>query len=236
METKILNRRVTLFTNVPMVYNDQTLPHYIQATAELKLIPSLNKGLGVKIGPDGSVTPEQMISLDLKNLEDSFKITLGPDRFDIISTLNNEDLDTFVSKAHNARNILNKIYNSGYNRIALGSTILFYATPEQMDKLYNKLVQTEEEEQPVEWSVRKVIRTKIGEERDVLTINNVYTISRRIVFEDGSNADAVVLEHDINTLAGSDIAAISSLLENFMLKATETISESVSKYSEFINS
>ena len=61
MKTKVLNKRVTLFTEVPMVYNDQTLPTYIQATADLKLIPSLNKGLGLKIGPDGSVSPEQMI-------------------------------------------------------------------------------------------------------------------------------------------------------------------------------
>ena len=111
METKILNRRATLFLNTPMIYNDQTLPDYIQSVAELKLIPSLNKGLGVKIAPDGSVIPEQMISLDLKNIEDSFKVTLGIDRFDIVSSLNDNSLDCFLQKVKEVINALNKIYS-----------------------------------------------------------------------------------------------------------------------------
>lgn len=120
METKILNRRATLFINTPMIYNDQTLPDYIQSVAELKLIPSLNKGLGVKIAPDGSVIPEQMISLDLKNIEDSFKVTLGIDRFDIVSSLNDNSLDCFLQKVKEVINALTKIYSGKYNRLARG--------------------------------------------------------------------------------------------------------------------
>lgn len=238
METKILNRRATLFINTPMIYNDQTLPDYIQSVAELKLIPSLNKGLGVKIAPDGSVIPEQMISLDLKNIEDSFKVTLGIDRFDIVSSLNNNNnsLDCFLQKVKEVKNALNKIYSGKYNRLALGSVCVFYINPEKMNLLYNKMVNTELEEQPVEWSIRKVIRTTIENEKYRLVINNVYTISRRIVIEDGSNTDSIVLEHDINTLAGSDISAIADLSDLFIQKASETISESINSYSKYINS
>ncbi len=236
METKILNRRATLFVNTPMIYNDQTLPDYIQSVSELKLIPSLNKGLGVKIAPDGSVIPEQMISLDLKNIEDSFKVTLGIDRFDIISSLNDNSLDCFLQKVKEVINALNKIYSGKYNRLALGSVCIFYITPEKMNLLYNKMVNTESEELPVEWSIRKVIRTAIENEKYRLVINNVYTISRRIVIEDGSNTDSIVLEHDINTLVGSDLSAIADLSDLFIQKASETISESINSYSKYINS
>lgn len=236
METKILNRRATLFINTPMIYNDQTLPDYIQSVAELKLIPSLNKGLGVKIAPDGSVIPEQMISLDLKNIEDSFKVTLGIDRFDIVSSLNDNSLDCFLQKVKEVINALNKIYSGKYNRLALGSVCVFYITPEKMNLLYNKMVNTESEEQPVEWSIRKVIRTAIENEKYRLVINNVYTISRRIVIEDGSNTDSIVLEHDINTLVGSDLSAIADLSDLFIQKASETISESINSYSKYIDS
>ena len=236
METKILNRRATLFLNTPMIYNDQTLPDYIQSVAELKLIPSLNKGLGVKIAPDGSVIPEQMISLDLKNIEDSFKVTLGIDRFDIVSSLNDNSLDCFLQKVKEVINALNKIYSGKYNRLALGSVCIFYITPEKMNLLYNKMVNTESEEQPVEWSIRKVIRTTIENEKYKLVINNVYTISRRIVIEDGSNTDSIVLEHDINTLVGSDLSAIADLSDLFIQKASETISESINSYSKYIDS
>lgn len=236
METKILNRRATLFVNTPMIYNDQTLPDYIQSVSELKLIPSLNKGLGVKIAPDGSVIPEQMISLDLKNIEDSFKVTLGIDRFDIISSLNDNSLDCFLQKVKEVINALNKIYSGKYNRLALGSVCIFYITPEKMNLLYNKMVNTESEELPVEWSIRKVIRTAIENEKYRLVINNVYTISRRIVVEDGSNTDSIVLEHDINTLVGSDLSAIADLSDLFIQKASETISESINSYSKYINS
>lgn len=236
METKILNRRATLFINTPMIYNDQTLPDYIQSVAELKLIPSLNKGLGVKIAPDGSVIPEQMISLDLKNIEDSFKVTLGIDRFDIVSSLNDNSLDCFLQKVKEVINALTKIYSGKYNRLALGSVCVFYITPEKMNLLYNKMVNTESEEQPVEWSIRKVIRTTIENEKYKLVINNVYTISRRIVIEDGSNTDSIVLEHDINTLVGSDLSAIADLSDLFIQKASETISESINSYSKYIDS
>ena len=236
METKILNRRATLFLNTPMIYNDQTLPDYIQSVAELKLIPSLNKGLGVKIAPDGSVIPEQMISLDLKNIEDSFKVTLGIDRFDIVSSLNDNSLDCFLQKVKEVINALTKIYSGKYNRLALGSVCVFYITPEKMNLLYNKMVNTESEEQPVEWSIRKVIRTTIENEKYKLVINNVYTISRRIVIEDGSNTDSIVLEHDINTLVGSDLSAIADLSDLFIQKASETISESINSYSKYIDS
>ena len=236
METKILNRRATLFVNTPMIYNDQTLPDYIQSVAELKLIPSLNKGLGVKIAPDGSVIPEQMISLDLKNIEDSFKVTLGIDRFDIVSSLNDNSLDCFLQKVKEVINALNKIYSGKYNRLALGSVCIFYITPEKMNLLYNKMVNTESEELPVEWSIRKVIRTAIENEKYRLVINNVYPISRRIVIEDGSNTDSIVLEHDINTLVGSDLSAIADLSDLFIQKASETISESINSYSKYINS
>ena len=219
-----------------MIYNDQTLPDYIQSVAELKLIPSLNKGLGVKIAPDGSVIPEQMISLDLKNIEDSFKVTLGIDRFDIVSSLNDNSLDCFLQKVKEVINALNKIYSGKYNRLALGSVCIFYITPEKMNLLYNKMVNTESEELPVEWSIRKVIRTVIENEKYRLVINNVYTISRRIVIEDGSNTDSIVLEHDINTLVGSDLSAIADLSDLFIQKASETISESINSYSKYINS
>ena len=148
MEAKILNRRVTLFTSIPMVYNEQTIHDYIQKLSSLKLIPSLNKGFGLKVGSDGSVIPEQMISLDFKNLEDTFKVTLGLDRFDIISALEGEKLEDFLLKTDNVKKSLSAIYTNEYNRIALGLIAFIPASSEIMDEVYKKLFNLDKEECP----------------------------------------------------------------------------------------
>lgn len=236
MEAKILNRRVTLFTSIPMVYNEQTIHDYIQKLSSLKLIPSLNKGFGLKVGSDGSVIPEQMISLDLKNLEDTFKVTLGLDRFDIISALEGEKLEDFILKTDNVKNSLSAIYTNEYNRIALGLIAFIPASSEIMDDVYKKLFNLNKEECPVEWSIRKVIRSKINNDNHEITINNVYTFSRKIIIDQGQSIDGLVLECDINTLVGTLPNDIAILYNQFMKEASTTIEESLKIHLEQINS
>lgn len=236
MEAKILNRRVTLFTSIPMVYNEQTIHDYIQKLSSLKLIPSLNKGLGLKVGSDGSVIPEQMISLDFKNLEDTFKVTLGPDRFDIISALEDEKLEDFLLKTDNVKKSLSAIYTNEYNRIALGLIAFIPASSEIMDEVYKKLFNLNKEECPVEWSIRRVIRSKINNDKHEITINNVYTFSRKIIIDQGQSIDGLVLECDINTLVGTLPNDIVILYNQFMKEASTTIEKSLKDHLDLINS
>ena len=236
MEAKILNRRVTLFTSIPMVYNEQTIHDYIQKLSSLKLIPSLNKGFGLKVGSDGSVIPEQMISLDLKNLEDTFKVTLGPDRFDIISALEDEKLEDFLLKTDNVKKSLSAIYTNEYNRIALGLIAFIPASSEIMDEVYKKLFNLNKEECPVEWSIRRVIRSKINNDKHEITINNVYTFSRKIIIDQGQSIDGLVLECDINTLVGTLPNDIVILYNQFMKEASTTIEKSLKDHLDLINS
>ncbi|MEE1083624.1 MAG: hypothetical protein UH850_07815 [Paludibacteraceae bacterium] len=235
MEAKILNRRVTLFTSTPMVYNEQTIPDYIQKFSTLKLIPSLNKGFGLKVGPDGSVVPEQMISLDFKNLNDTFKVTLGLDRFDIISALEDEILEDFILKTDNVKSSLSSIYPNEFNRIALGLIVFIPASSDKMDEVYKNLFNFSREEFPVEWSISKVIRSKVSNDEHEMTINNVYTFSRKIIINQGQNVEGLVLECDINTLVGTRPNDIAILYKQFMKEASATIENSIKVHIEQIN-
>ena len=95
MEVSVLNRRATLFVVPPIeVITESNLQKYISAFSDLKLLPSVNKGLALKITPQG-VIQETVVSIEMKLIDDSFKVTTGPDRFDIFSIKKNKILNLF---------------------------------------------------------------------------------------------------------------------------------------------
>ena len=70
MEWKIVNRRATLFVANPFNITEDILPLYISEFSNMRLLPSVNKGIGFKITPRG-IEQEEVLSLDLKYLDNT---------------------------------------------------------------------------------------------------------------------------------------------------------------------
>ena len=96
MDTQLHNRRATLFVSGLQNFTENVLSKYISEFSNLGLLPSVNKGFGIKITPNG-IEPEDVISLDLKKLDETLKVAFGPDRIDIVSTQTNETWDSFCT-------------------------------------------------------------------------------------------------------------------------------------------
>lgn len=229
MEANVLNRRATLFVVPPLeAITENNLQNYISAFAELKLLPSVNKGLALKITPQG-VVQETVVSIEMKLIDDSFKVTTGPDRFDVFSNQKEQDINSFLEKLHKTIDAIKKVYSGPITRLALCSTFLFNMDSKLLRDSYRKITKNEDE-YPVEWQLRKVLRSELGEDNKI-TVNNVSTISRNIAqIETKAPADVVILDVDINTLVGTDVNLIKNLEKDFWQYAADKIQKEQEYY------
>ncbi|WP_294143150.1 hypothetical protein [uncultured Sanguibacteroides sp.] len=232
MEKKIVNRRVTLFARVPIIIDEHTLPKFVEAFSGLGLLPSVNKGLGLRLTPQG-VIQENVISLEMKYLDDTLKVSIGADRFDIIDTQKNESMDIFMHKVREIIVAISKVYLDVFTRLALCTTVIFDMDIFLLNKIYQKIINTQDEN-PVEWQIRKVLRTKL-EQKDELIINNVYTLSRNMM-QIGVEppVDRIMLDIDINTIVGSDVNILKQSEKDFWKIATQTIEKAINEYTDLI--
>lgn len=106
-------------------------------TSQFHARTSVNKGFGIKITPNG-IEPEDVISLDLKKLDETLKVAFGPDRIDIVSTQTNETWDSFCKTIIEISSIVNKI-GMKYNRLALCANISYALDNGQGNLAYAKL-------------------------------------------------------------------------------------------------
>lgn len=234
MKVNVLNRRATLFVVPPLeAITEKNLPNYVNAFAGLSLLPSINKGLALKLTPQG-VIQESIVSVEMKLLDDSFKVTTGPDRFDIISIQKDQTLQEFLDLLAKVIDAVGKIYTGPIIRLALCSGFAFTVSPTSLEEAYGKIIKNVNEE-PVEWQVRKVLRDELKEGDKKLIINNVYTISRNII-QMGQDvpSDCIILDMDINTLVGSDPNLIKTLENTFWESASQVIEKSLEHYSNLL--
>lgn len=234
MEIEVINRRATLFVGgAPISINEQTLPQFVEIFSKLGLLPSVNKGLGLKITPQG-VIQENVISLDMKYLDDTFKVSIGPNRFDIVCTKKAESISDFLRKVDNVTIAISKSYPEPFTRLALCSTVVFNMEAPLLDNVYEK-VTNNHDEQPVEWQIRKVLRSKIESDAKPLVINNVYTLSRNITqIGAESPIDRIMLDMDINTIVENNIDVIKQQQSEFWNVASSTIESAIDYYENLI--
>lgn len=233
MKAEVINRRATLFVGTPISIDEHTLPQFVEAFSGLGLLPSVNKGLGLKITPQG-VIQENVISLDMKYLDDTLKVSIGPNRFDIVSTEKTETMDAFLRKIESIITAISKAYSEPFTRLALCSTVFFNIEASLLDKVYEKVVNIQGE-YPVEWQIRKVLRSKIENDNKSLTVNNVYTLSRNIM-QIGTEvpADRILLDMDINTIIGNDLDTLKQQQSKFWGVANSTIESTIEHYENLI--
>lgn len=230
MEWRFLNRRATLFVEKPFNITEEVLPVYASEFLKMGLLPSVNKGFGVKITPAGLVT-EDVLSLDLKRLDDSLKVNFGPDRVDFESNNPNETWQSFHDIVVKLEAILTQTLHHRIVRLALCSTVFYNLDEGEQKSAYSKLAKIEDE-QPVEWVFRKVLRSDIQSTDGKVSqpVNNVYALTSNVVVSGVRGQQGVTLDMDINTLQGSSAEKILAVQEPFWSHASKVIDDAVVKY------
>ena len=224
MNTQIVNRRATFFFVGQLNFNESILSKYISEFSQLNLLPSVNKGLGIKITPNG-IEPEEVISLDLKKMDETLKVSFGPNRVDIVSTKVDDCWESFNATILRISLILRN-ERLVFNRLALCANVSFSLDPGVGEQAYRIL--TNNDDHPVEWQIRKVIRTKFN---DSILVNNVYTLSRNaVVVNDTDLSDKLILDLDFNTLSGTSVELIEAIQNSYWESTSAMIDDGIKHY------
>lgn len=231
MNANILERRATLFVARQMSITGDNIPVYITSFGKLGLFPSVNRGIGIKLTPKG-VEQEDVISLDMKYLDETLKMCIGPDRIDIVSKRTNETWDTFRDIVMQISSAVVADLNNTIVRYAQCATIRLKLEQQLADNAYAKLFR-DAEVTPVEWQFRKVTRNHIqsADKQSSVIVNNVYNLSRNNAIIDGRNiSNIIMLEMDVNTLINSDMNQLSNIQELFWVSSAHTIETAIASY------
>lgn len=231
MNASILERRATLFVGTPIIISGENIPIFISTFGKMNLFPSVNKGFGIKLTPKG-VVQEDVISLDMKYLDETVKMSIGPDRIDIVSKKVDENWDSFRNLVMEISKEIKNNFSTEITRYAQCALIRLKLDSNHAQSAYSKLF-VARDENPVEWRLRKVNRTLLlsPDKQYKVVVNNVYNLSRNYAIVNGENiSNIVTLDMDINTLVGSDINALNNLQELFWVSSANTIEEAKKSY------
>ena len=228
IDKTVLNRKATLFVTPPSgIIDEQQVFEYTKAFSTMKLLPSINKGMSLKITPQG-IVQEPVNTFEMKKIDDSFKITSGPDRIEIISSKKDESMGDFLNLVNQATSILQNLIKSPIVRLALFDSEAYFFDIAQIDKSYGLFVNGSEEK-PIEWQMQKVLRGHLSEDNTIV-INKVYTVSRNRIGKNGSPAkDAILLSAEVNTPLGIDVDVLKKSMSIFWTKAADIINEYLDK-------
>lgn len=231
MNATIMERRATLFVGTPIKITGENIPAFITAFGKLGLYPSVNKGIGIKVTPNG-VEHEDVISLDMKYLDETLKVSIGPERIDIVSKKTDENWDSFREFLMKISNEITSQFNNDIIRYAQCASIRLKLDLKHAQEAYQKLF-VDKDSNPVEWQLRKVHRTQLlsSDNKVSVKVNNVYNLSRNNVIVNGENlSNIVTLDMDVNTLVGSDINSLKLIQELFWVSSSATIQNAIDNY------
>lgn len=231
MNATIMERRATLFVGNLIKITGENIPAFISIFGDLGLYPSVNKGIGIKVTPNG-VEHEDVISLDMKYLDETLKVSIGPERIDIVSKKADENWDSFREFLMKISKEITSQFNNEIVRYAQCASIRLKLDLKHAQEAYQKLF-VDKDSNPVEWQLRKVHRTQLlsSDNKFSVMVNNVYNISRNNVIVNGENlSNIVTLDMDVNTLVGSDINSLKQIQELFWVSSAVTIQKAMDNY------
>lgn len=227
MEISVKNKRVTLFCLMPIQFNEELIKVYVNEFSPKDLIPTVNKGMGLKITPKGLVA-EDVISLELKKLDDSRRVVFSSDRIDIESNQADDSMEDFLLFANDIKQVLSSKMNISFVRLALCESVVFTISDSQRIEAYRTIV-NKEDDIPVEWQFQNVRRSKITSADqpacDVM-INEVYNVKSPETSDDG----IMILDMDINTKVGATVEQINAIEHLFWSYANGKISSTIDGY------
>lgn len=227
MEISVKNKRATLFCSLPIQFNEEMIKVYMNEFSPKDLIPTVNKGMGLKITPKGLIA-EDVISLELKKLDDSRRVVFSSDRIDIESNQTDDAMEDFLLFANDIKQVLSDKMNVSFNRLALCESVVFTISDAQRMEAYKTIV-NKEEAIPVEWQFQNVRRSKITVEPQPacdVTINEVYNVKS----PENPDVNIMVLDMDINTKVGTPSEQIKAVEPLFWSYANNIISSTVDSY------
>lgn len=227
MEISVKNKRVTLFCSMPIQFNEELIKVYVSEFSPKDLIPTVNKGKGLKITPKGLIA-EDVISLELKKLDDSRKVVFSSDRIDIESNQADDSMEDFLLFAKDIKQVLSNRMNISFVRLALCESVVFTISDSQRIEAYKSIV-NKDETVPVEWQFQNVRRSKITTQTqsvcDVI-INEVYNVKS----PETSDVGLMILDMDINTKVGATLEQINAVEPLFWSYANGKINSTVDSY------
>lgn len=230
MNDNIQMRRATFFVVNQKSFSESVLSQYIEEFRSMELLPSINRGVGIKITSKG-LEQENVLSLELKKLDDSLKVIFVPDRIDIISVQKNESCSSFEEIINRTLDVMTTKLHLEFSRLGFGSKYGVSLEDGQGNLVYGKLVNSLDET-PVEWQIRKVTRTPF-EYRDnaKMLVNNVCTLSRsEILVNMPASPDIINIEFDINTLPNTSCEEIKDIQSVFFKHAFSVVENSIQNY------
>ncbi len=232
MINEVVNRRSTFFIKEKIDINNDNILKISTALNGLGLLPSATKGVEIKVTPNG-IVPESTLALEMKTIDESFKVVFGADRIDIIRNKISEDdnlsdLNEFVDKTIKVFKNLNSALSLVFTRLALCANICYDLDIANLDNVYKRFL-VEADTTPSEWQIRRVFK----EQNDELSVNLVSTISRSMiqVGYEGQLKDRLLLEIDINTVPVTNLQISEQSILAFWTYAKEKLNSIISSYS-----
>ena len=161
----------------------------------------------------------------IKKMDETLKVSFGPNRVDIVSTKVDDCWESFNATILRISLILRN-ERLVFNRLALCANVSFSLDPGVGEQAYRIL--TNNDDHPVEWQIRKVIRTKFN---DSILVNNVYTLSRNAVVVNGTDlSDKLILDLDFNTLSGTSVELIEAIQNSYWEATSAMIDDGIKHY------
>ena len=168
----------------------------------------------------------------MKYLDETLKVSIGPERIDIVSKKADENWDSFREFLMKISKEITSQFNNDIIRYAQCASIRLKLDLKHAQEAYQKLF-VDKDSNPVEWQLRKVHRTQLlsSDNKVSVKVNNVYNLSRNNVIVNGENlSNIVTLDMDVNTLVGSDINSLKQIQELFWVSSSATIQNAIDNY------
>ena len=235
MEPKLINKRASFFPNGLISYDGVTISNLSEHLNRYGLLPSLNKSISFQIGPNGLVSPKEVQTLEMRSLSNSLRVTMLPERVDVYSV---EDIEimSFIETANNVASEIIQVCSNIFNRVALGAVYFWDVPNDKMKSIYSTIVHPTKDENPIEWSIRKVNRKSLIKDTHQVMYNEVSTLSRSIIsIPQTQTLNGLTLELDINTVVGSVPHDVMALKDKFFELAKDIIDNSIIEYSKIIS-
>lgn len=225
MEFSNIKLRSTLFPLIEISIDETWIANISNSIKELGLVSSVRNTFKVEFNSE-TATPEikSAFFLEFKRLDNSFKITLMPNRFDIEKEITDLSLSSPLEDFSNEVNSIWKLISEivpKFSRAALGATFATTLSSEEQSAITNQYQAIKPDSKPSEYIKRIVFPETYTFESESCNVNEVIETST----QDISAADpSLNFGFDFNTHPSESSEIISKHFSSFMIQAAKKLS------------
>ena len=195
------NIRGTFFTNKPLELDYDKAMKIMTSLEKYKLFSFPVSGFSFQIGPEGMV-PTAMNGFEFRNRDNRLSISIGPDRVDVNSYVDDGSIPDAFSKMSVLSQDVIEAFSSCFEfkivRLALASTWTIALS--DLEQISARLLDKDVDPDLVEWEFRSVKRDALKDKG--LLINYGKKVARATVKLSAESLmkDRIFVETDINTV------------------------------------